>query len=59
MECMQARTPEHYHKQIARLRYKDETKRKKLAKLGIDYDFPGYAREAVESPKITVFTSKD
>lgn len=58
------RTPSEDKKHVKRLLLKDNAKRAKLAALGIDYDFPGFAatikdREVAKGPFQGLQTRKD
>lgn len=46
-------TEEDYMKHVSRLVKGDEKKKKKLAELGLDYDFPGYVRHLLP-PSLSV-----
>jgi hypothetical protein len=47
----QKRTPQQVQKRSAKLIHKDEKKRRQLAALGIDYEFPGYSATAPSAKK--------
>lgn len=59
----QSKTEQEHEKQIDNIVKKERQKRKKMAKLGIDYDFPGYVSVVTflfdfESSPSTFFTEK-
>lgn len=58
------RTPSEIRNYIKNVLKKEKSKRKRLKKLGIDYDFPGYkasveAQGAIKGPKHIVFSEKE
>jgi len=53
------KTAEEHQKSVLRLLKKDKLRRRKIAALGIDYDFPGYALVAPKSQKKTQFADDE